>query len=78
MRHLMRDAIRGAALPDDCTLHGMRYTFATRGLELGLDWQTVESIVGQYTSLKVAAVPSSAGNHGRGPSEVVSVISRTT
>jgi len=50
MRHLMRDAIRGAALPDDCTLHGLRYTFATRGLELGLDWQTVESIVGHRTA----------------------------
>jgi integrase len=46
----MRAAIRGAGLPDDCTLHGMRYTFATRGLELGLDWQTVESIVGHRTA----------------------------
>jgi integrase len=50
MRHLMRAAIRAAALPDDCTLHGLRYTFATRGLELGLDWQTVESIVGHRTA----------------------------
>src|SRR5260370_221228 len=49
MRHLMRDAMRAAGLPDDCTLHGLRYTFATRGLELGLDWQTVESIVGHRT-----------------------------
>jgi integrase len=50
MRHLMRDAIREASLPDDCTLHGCRYTFATRALELGLDWQTVESIVGHRTA----------------------------
>jgi hypothetical protein len=33
MRHLMRDAMRAAALPDDCTLHGLRYTFATRAIE---------------------------------------------
>ena len=50
MRHLMRHAMRDAGLPDDCTLHGMRYTFATRGLELGLDWQTVENIVGHRTA----------------------------
>jgi integrase len=50
MRHLMRDAIRAADLPDTCTLHGLRYTFATRGLELGLDWQTIESIVGHRTA----------------------------
>jgi integrase len=50
MRHLMRDAIRAASLPDDCTLHGLRYTFATRAIELGLDWQTIESIVGHKTA----------------------------
>jgi integrase len=50
MRHLMRDAMRAAALPDDCTLHGLRYTFATRAIELGLDWQTIESIVGHKTA----------------------------
>ena len=50
MRHLMREAIRAGGLPDDCTLHGLRYTFATRALELGLDWQTVESIVGHRTA----------------------------
>jgi integrase len=50
MRHLMREAIRAAALPDDCTLHGLRYTFATRAIELGLDWQTIESIVGHRTA----------------------------
>jgi integrase len=46
----MRDAIRAASLPDDCTPHGCRYTFATRALELGLDWQPVESIVGHRTA----------------------------
>jgi integrase len=50
MRHVMREAIRQAALPDDCTLHGLRYTFATRAIELGLDWQTIESIVGHRTA----------------------------
>jgi integrase len=50
MRHLMRDAMRDAALPDECTLHGLRYTFATRAIELGLDWQTIESIVGHKTA----------------------------
>jgi integrase len=50
MRHLMRDAMRAAGLPGDCTLHGLRYTFATRAIELGLDWQTIESIVGHKTA----------------------------
>ena len=50
MRHLMRAAMRAAALPDECTLHGLRYTFATRAIELGLDWQTIESIVGHKTA----------------------------
>jgi integrase len=50
MRHLMREAIRAARLPDACTLHGLRYTFATRAIEIGLDWQTIESIVGHKTA----------------------------
>jgi integrase len=50
MRHLMRAAMRAADLPDDCTLHGLRYTFATGAIELGLDWQTIESIVGHKTA----------------------------
>jgi integrase len=50
MRHLMRAAIRAAGLSNDCTLHGLRYTFATRAIELGLDWQTIESIVGHKTA----------------------------
>ena len=50
MRHVMRAGMRAAGLPDDCTLHGLRYTFATRAIELGLDWQTIESIVGHETA----------------------------
>lgn len=51
MRHLMRDACRAAGLPDDCTLHGLRYTFATRALEIGVDPQTMEHIVGHKTAM---------------------------
>jgi hypothetical protein len=40
----------GRRQPDDCTLHGLRYTFATRAIEIGLDWQTIESIVGHKTA----------------------------
>ena len=54
MRHFMRDAIRAAVLPDSCTLHGLRYTFATRAIELKLDWQTIESIVGHKTASMAA------------------------
>lgn len=50
MRNIMRNAIEKAELPEDCTLHGLRYTFATRGVELGLDLQDVESIIGHETS----------------------------
>jgi integrase len=50
MRKLMRLAIRDAALPDTCHLHGLRYSFATRAIEIGLDWQTIESIVGHKTA----------------------------
>lgn len=50
MRHVMRAACRAAGLPDDCTLHGLRYTFATRALEIGVDPQTMESIVGHKTA----------------------------
>jgi integrase len=49
MRENMRDAIGLADLPDTCTLHGLRYTFATRSIELGMDYQTIESIVGHKT-----------------------------
>lgn len=46
MRKLMRSAITMAGLPDTCTLHGLRYTFAIRAIETGLDHQIIESIVG--------------------------------
>lgn len=52
LRDMLRDACRGdggANLPTDCTLHGLRYTFATRCIEAGLDHQTIESIVGHAT-----------------------------
>jgi integrase len=49
MRKVMRAAITAAGLPDTRTLHGLRYTFATRGIELGMDYQTIESIVGHET-----------------------------
>ena len=50
MRHLMRAAMRKAGLPDDCALHGLRYTFATRADEIGVDWRDVEAIVGHRTA----------------------------
>lgn len=53
MRHVMRAAIRHAGLSDDCKLHGLRYTFATRGIEVGLDWQTIAAIVGHRTAAMV-------------------------
>jgi integrase len=49
MRKVMRDAIRIAGLPETRTLHGLRYTFATRASELGMDYPTIESIVGHKT-----------------------------
>jgi integrase len=45
----LREAIVLAGLPDHCTVHGLRYTYATRGIEFGLDHQTMESIVGHDT-----------------------------
>jgi integrase len=61
MDHPMRDAMRAAELPDDCTLHGLRYTFATRTIELGLDRQTIESIVGHKTAEMAVNTPRSVG-----------------
>ena len=43
-RHTMRAAIRAAALPDDRTLHGLRYTAATILRELGCDLPTIQAI----------------------------------
>lgn len=49
LRDMLRQACRDAGLPTDCRLHGLRYTFATRCIEAGLDHQTLESIVGHAT-----------------------------
>ncbi|HWB48350.1 MAG TPA: tyrosine-type recombinase/integrase [Stellaceae bacterium] len=45
---------RGAELPEDCTLHGLRYSFCTRGIEVGLDWQEIASIAGHETAEMMA------------------------
>lgn len=37
IQHIMRAAITKAGLPSDCTLHGLRYTAATRFDEIGQD-----------------------------------------
>jgi integrase len=50
MRIIMRDAMVKADIPDGCTLHGLRYTFATRAIEVGLDWQEIASIIGHETA----------------------------
>lgn len=50
MRPLMRAAMVKAGLPDDCTLHGLRYTFATRAVELGIDIRDAEAIIGHETT----------------------------
>ena len=49
-RHTMRAAIRAAALPDDRTLHGLRYTAATILRELGCDLPTIQAITGHRTA----------------------------
>ena len=49
LRHRMRDAIEAAGLPDTCTIHGMRYTSATRYRELGCDWDEIADITGHQT-----------------------------
>ena len=50
---ILHDACGAAKLPADCKPHGLRYTFATRAIEAGVDHQTIESIVGHET-LKMA------------------------
>ncbi|MQA67532.1 MAG: tyrosine-type recombinase/integrase [Alphaproteobacteria bacterium] len=49
LRHMMRDAIRGAGLPDDCTLHGLRVSFAVRAHEWGLSWEAIADVCGWET-----------------------------
>lgn len=53
LQHTMRSAIRDAGLPDDCTLHGLRYTAAAILHELGLDWEIIGSITGHQTAQMV-------------------------
>jgi integrase len=53
MTEILTDAIRDAGLPNDCTPHGLRVTFATRMIEMGLDYQNIESIVG-HTNMAMA------------------------
>jgi hypothetical protein len=49
MSQVMRDAITAAGLPGDCTVHGLRYTVATQLIEVGADYQTIESVIGHST-----------------------------
>ncbi|MDA0991420.1 MAG: tyrosine-type recombinase/integrase [Verrucomicrobia bacterium] len=49
LRHMMREAIREAGLSGDCTLHGLRYCFATRAHELGLSWEEIADVAGWET-----------------------------
>jgi integrase len=46
---LMREAITAAGLPKERTLHGLRYTFAVRAVEFGVDHASIEAIVGHKT-----------------------------
>lgn len=46
IKSILTKAISAAGLPDDLVPHGLRYTFATRAIELGLDHQNISSIVG--------------------------------
>jgi integrase len=48
-RHRMAAAFAAAGL-EDVTIHGLRYTAATRLRELQLDWEDVASIVGHQTA----------------------------
>jgi integrase len=53
VQYILANAITNAGLPDTLVPHGLRYTFATRAIELGLDHQTISSIVG-HLSLQMA------------------------
>jgi integrase len=50
MTEILHKAIDKAGLSQDCQPHGLRVTFATRMIELSLDYQTIESIVGHTTT----------------------------
>jgi integrase len=64
MTRILTDAIREAGLPDDCTPHGLRVTFATRMIEAGLDYQTIEAIVG-HTNMAMAIKYTEKRRRGR-------------
>jgi site-specific recombinase XerD len=49
IRTILYDAIHDAGLPPDCKPHGLRVTFATRLIELGVNYRMIESIVGHRT-----------------------------
>jgi len=53
VQQLMYGAIRKAGLPVACVPHGLRYTFATRAVELNLDRLVMEAIVG-HTTMQMA------------------------
>lgn len=64
MTKILTDAIREAGLPADCTPHGLRVTFATRMIETGLDYQTIEAIVG-HTNMAMAIKYTKQRRRGR-------------
>jgi integrase len=64
MTKILTDAISEAGLPADCTPHGLRVTFATRIIETGLDYQTIESIVG-HTNMAMAIKYTEKRRKGR-------------
>jgi integrase len=49
MQGVMRVAMIAAGLPNARTLHGLRYTFAVRAIEFGIDHSSIEAIVGHQT-----------------------------
>ena len=49
MMKILRSAIKKVGLPHDCHPHGLRVTFATRMIEWGLGYDTIEAIVGHTT-----------------------------
>jgi integrase len=49
MEKTMRRAMTAAGLPESRTLHGLRYTFAVRAIEFGVDHSSIEAIVGHRT-----------------------------
>lgn len=46
----MRSIRKRANLPNDCKLHGLRHTFATSALMLGVDLKTVADLLGHATT----------------------------